>query len=503
MTPTLDDLRNRLPAALSPSVAGDGSTTVGAVTHDSRAVMADGMYACLRGEHHDGHVFAPDAVRAGASSLLVDHPLTEKQVGPPELARRVSQLVVGDTRRALGPISAAVHGDPSAALRVVGITGTSGKTTTTALIAAILRSAGDPTGVIGTLSGAFTTPEAPELQARLASMLRDGDRSVVMEVSSHSLAMHRVDGTTFDAAVFTNLGRDHLDLHGTVEEYFRAKALLFQPGRAVVGVVNVDDTHGRLLFDAAPIEMVPYSRGDADDVTVDAGSHAYTWRGHRIDVPLGGAFNVMNSLAAATTAAALGISIETIAAALASVEPVRGRFEHVTIDRDPDREELDIDVVVDYSHKPEALEEVIATAGAIVGERGRVIVVFGAGGDRDRLKRPLMGSAASRMADLAIVTSDNPRSEDPMVIIDEILSGVSDGDRDRVEIEPDRAAAIRLGISLAEPGDMVIVAGKGHETYQLIGDEVLPFDDREVARSILLELAGAPSNGAAQKDTFR
>jgi UDP-N-acetylmuramoyl-L-alanyl-D-glutamate--2,6-diaminopimelate ligase len=208
-------------------------------------------------------------------------------------------------------------------------------------------------------------------------------------------------------------------------------------------------------------------------------------------VPLGGAFNVMNSLAAATTSEALGISIETIAAGLAAVEPVRGRFEHVTIDR-----EIDIDVVVDYSHKPEALEEVIATAGAIVGERGRVIVVFGAGGDRDRSKRPLMGSAASRMADLTVVTSDNPRSEDPMVIIDEILSGVSDGDRDRVEIEPDRAAAIRLGISLAEPGDMVIVAGKGHETYQLIGNEELPFDDREVARAILLELTGT-TNGAA------
>ena len=483
--PTLDELKGRLPAALSPKVTGDGTTTVDALTHDSRAVVPAGMYACLRGEHHDGHAFAPDAVRAGASSLLVDHPLPERQVGA------VSQLIVGDTRRALGPVAAAVHGDPSAALRVVGITGTSGKTTTSALIASILRAAGDPTGVIGTLSGAFTTPEAPELQARLAAMLRDGDRSVVMEVSSHSLAMHRVDGTTFDAAVFTNLGRDHLDLHGTVEEYFRAKALLFQPGRAVVGVVNVDDTHGRLLFDAAPIEMVPYSRSDADDITVAAGSHAYTWRDHRIEVPLGGAFNVMNSLAAATTAAALGIGVEMIAAGLAAVEPVRGRFEHVTIGRD-----LDIDVVVDYSHKPEALEEVIATAGAIVGERGRVIVVFGAGGDRDRLKRPLMGSAASRMADLAIVTSDNPRSEDPMAIIDEILSGVSDGDRDRVDVEPDRAAAIRLGISLAEPGDMVIVAGKGHETYQIIGEDVLPFDDREVARAVLRELTAPPANGA-------
>ena len=384
-----------------------------------------------------------------------------------------------------------MHGDPSAALRVVGITGTSGKTTTSALVASILRAAGDPTGVIGTLSGAFTTPEAPELQARLATMLENGDRSVVMEVSSHALAMHRVDGTTFDAAVFTNLGRDHLDLHGTMAEYFRAKASLFQPGRAVVGVVNVDDTHGRLLFDAAPVEMVPYSRSDVTDVEVGASSHRYTWRDQRVDVPLGGAFNVMNSLAAATTTAALGIGMDAIVSGLAAVEAVRGRFEHVTVATGTpiEADAPEFDVIVDYSHKPDALEEVIATAGAIVGERGRVIVVFGAGGDRDRQKRPLMGATAARLADLAIVTSDNPRSEEPMVIIDEILAGIPDRDRDRVEVEPDRASAIKLGISLAEPGDVVIIAGKGHETTQTIGDEVLPFDDREVARSLLAERA--------------
>jgi UDP-N-acetylmuramoyl-L-alanyl-D-glutamate--2,6-diaminopimelate ligase len=264
-------------------------------------------------------------------------------------------------------------------------------------------------------------------------------------------------------------------------------ALLFERGGGVVGFDKVDHTHGRLLYDAAPIEMVPFSRDDASDVAVDASSHRYTWRDHHIAVPLGGAFNVMNSLAAATTAAALGIGIDAIVAGLGAVEPVRGRFEHVAVNGG---NPIDIDVVVDYSHKPEALEEVIATAGAIVGERGRVIVVFGAGGDRDRQKRPLMGAAASRLADIAVVTSDNPRSEDPMAIIDEILDGVADRDRDRVEVEPDRAAAIKLGISLAEPGDMVIIAGKGHETTQTIGDRVLPFDDREVARTILSELGG-------------
>jgi len=478
--PTLDELKGLLPAALMPSVDGDGRTAVSSVTHDSRAVVARGMYACLRGRHHDGHTFAPAAVAAGASSLLVDHPLGAQQVGGHEMASRVSQLVVGDTRLALGPVAAAVHGDPSTALRVVGITGTNGKTTTSILVASILRAAGDPTGVIGTLSGLHTTPEAPELQARLAAMLDNGDRSVVMEVSSHALALHRVDGTRFDAAVFTNLGRDHLDLHHTVEEYFRAKASLFQPGRAVVGVVNVDDTHGRLLVDAAPIEMVPFSLADASDVEVSAGWHRYRWRGESVAVALGGSFNVMNSLAAATTAAALGVGMDAIVRGLAHAGAVPGRFERVALEPSGD-----IEVIVDYAHTPDGLEEVIAAGGAVVSEHGRVIVVFGAGGDRDRDKRPLMGATAARLADLAVVTSDNPRTEDPAAIIDQIVEGINDRDRDRIEVEPDRATAIELAISLAAPGDMVIIAGKGHETTQTVGDEVLPFDDRAVARAVL------------------
>lgn len=482
--PTLDDLSAVLPASLRPNVCGDGSIAVPSITHDSRAVEPRGMFACVRGEHHDGHTFAPAAVAAGAAALLVDHPLAAADVG-----ERTGQLVVGDTRLALGPVAAAVNGDPSTALRVVGITGTNGKTTITMLMASILRAAGDPTSVIGTLAGPFTTPEAPELQARLRSMREQGDRSVVMEVSSHALALHRVDGTRFDAAVFTNLGHDHLDLHGSVEEYFRAKALLFQPGRAVVGVVNVDDQHGRLLYDAAPIEMVPFSFADASDVVVDAAAHGFRWRGQRIEVPIGGLFNVMNSLAAATTASALGVGVDAIVDGLATVDPVPGRFERVTV---AEGTPVAVEVIVDYSHKPEALEEVIAAAGAIVGGRGRVIVVFGAGGDRDPGKRPLMGAAAARLADVAVVTSDNPRTEDPAAIIDEILSGVAEADRQRVEVESDRAAAIKLAITMAEPGDIVVIAGKGHETTQTIGDQVLPFDDREVAREILTRVWAVP-----------
>jgi UDP-N-acetylmuramoyl-L-alanyl-D-glutamate--2,6-diaminopimelate ligase len=482
--PTLDDLSAILPASLRPNVHVDGSIAVPTVTHDSRSVQPSGMFACLRGEHHDGHTFATAAVAAGAASLLVDHPLAAAEVG-----ERIGQLVVGDTRVALGPVAAAVNGDPSTAMRVVGITGTNGKTTTSMLMASILRAAGDPTGVIGTLSGPFTTPEAPELQARLRSMREGGDRSVVMEVSSHALALHRVDGTRFDAAVFTNLGHDHLDLHGSVEAYFRAKSLLFQPGRAVVGVVNVDDHHGRLLCDAAPVEMVPFSFADASDVDVDARSHRFRWRGARIEVPIGGLFNVMNSLAAATTASALGVSVDAIVDGLAAVAPVPGRFEPVSV---AEGTPVAIDVIVDYSHKPEALEEVIAAAGSIVGGSGRVIVVFGAGGDRDPGKRPLMGAVAARLADVAVVTSDNPRTEDPLAIIDDILGGIPEADRQRVEVEPDRAAAIKLAITVAEPGDMVIIAGKGHETTQTIGDQVVPFDDREVARDVLTRIWAVP-----------
>ena len=479
---TLDELRALLPAAARARVDGDGSCPVPSITHDSRAVRPGGMFACLRGQLDDGHGYAADAVRAGAASLLVDHPL---ELGAVEAgAAPVGQLVVADARLALGAVAAAVYGDPSSALRVVGVTGTNGKTTTCAMLASILRAAGDPTGVIGTLSGVHTTPEAPELQAQLAAMHAAGDLSVVMEVSSHALAFHRVDGTRFDAAVFTNLGRDHLDLHGTQAEYFRAKASLFEPGRSIVGVVNVDDVHGRLLHDAAPIEIVPFSRDDAADVTVTAGALHFTWRRHgtRLDVPLGGGFNVMNALAAATTAAALGVAVDDIVVGLAALPAVPGRFERVAV---PDGTELAIDVVVDFAHTPDGLEEVIAAAGSVVGERGRVIVVFGAGGDRDREKRPAMGAVAARLADIAVITSDNPRSEEPQAIIDAVVAGIPEADRGRVEVVVDRAEAIRLAIALAERGDMVVIAGKGHETTQAIGDRVIPFDDREVARTVL------------------
>jgi len=477
---TLAALVEDVPPALHGRVEGDPSTAVTSMTHDSRLVTPGSLFACVRGEHHDGHRFAGAAVAAGATALLVDHVLEDvvEDVVDAAAARRVAQLVVDDTRLAMGPVASGVNGHPSRVLTVVGITGTNGKTTTSALLASILRAADRPAAVIGTLSGSKTTPEAPELQARLAAARSGGDRAVVMEVSSHALVQHRVDGTRFAAAVFTNLGNDHLDLHGTPEAYFRAKARLFTPELSAIGVANADDAHGRLLLDAAPIEMVPFSMADASDVVIGADRHELTWRGERLAVGMGGAFNVSNTLAAATVAAVLGIEPPTIAAGLAAAAVVPGRFERI-LPRAGDGG--GVVAIVDYAHTPEGLSEVVSAARAVTSER--VIVVFGAGGDRDHAKRPRMGKVVAALADVTVVTSDNPRSEDPAAIIDAVLSGIPD--RSSVVVEPDRAAAITAAIEMARQGDVVVVAGKGHETTQTIGDRTVPFDDRDVVRRAL------------------
>lgn len=477
----IGDVLAAVPSALHGHVVGDTGVTVAAMTHDSRHVAAGHLYACVRGASFDGHEFAAGAIGAGAAALLVDHHL----VG---LDAAVPQLIVDDTRAAMGPAAATVYGHPSRALSVVGITGTNGKTTTSYLLASILRAAGQRTTVIGTLSGPKTTPEAPELQERLAGARDAREQAVVMEVSSHALAMQRVDGTRFAAGVFTNLGNDHLDLHGTAEAYFRAKARLFTPELATVGITNVDDAHGRLLLDVAAIDMVPYSRDDATDVVVTADHHEITWRGARLVVGLGGAFNVSNTLAAATTAATLGIDLADIVSGLADVAPVPGRFERVRAERPAGAASGDTDeiaVIVDYAHTPDGLEEVIAAARAVGS--GRVLVVFGCGGDRDHAKRPRMGAVAASLADRVVVTSDNPRTESPQAIISDVMSGITD--RSRVLVEPDRATAIALAIQEARAGDVVVVAGKGHETTQTIGDTAVPFDDREVVRRLLTERA--------------
>jgi UDP-N-acetylmuramoyl-L-alanyl-D-glutamate--2,6-diaminopimelate ligase len=460
---------------------------VRSVTHDSRQVTPGSLYACLRGEHFDGHDFAVDAVRAGATVLLTDHPLGA--LDDLTDAASVPQIVVDDTRLRLGPIAAEVAGHPSRELVTVGITGTNGKTTTAALVASIFDAAGSPCGVVGTLHGERTTPEAPELQTVLRRFVEAGKAAAALEVSSHALAMHRVDGTEFDAVVFTNLGHDHLDLHGSQEEYFRAKARLFSSTFSELGVVNVDDPHGRLLADTAPCDVagrefrvVTYSVAEVSAVEVTADAHRYVWRGRRVEVPMGGDFNVANSLAALTTAVELGVDPDLAIDALSTSSAVPGRFEVVATEasrRDG------ITVVVDYAHTPDGLELLLEAARRVAGTAGSLIVVFGCGGRRDRAKRPTMGAVASRNADVVVITSDNPRDESPEGIIEEILRGVDRDSTAVVVTVTDRREAIGEAIGTARPGDVVVIAGKGHETTQEFADHTIEFDDRAVARDHL------------------
>jgi UDP-N-acetylmuramoyl-L-alanyl-D-glutamate--2,6-diaminopimelate ligase len=461
------------PDQLLDAIGVDSTTPIIDVTHDSREIRPGWAFAAVVGKHFDGHDFAGAAVGSGAAALLVERPLPYD----------VPQVVVRDVRRAVGWFAAGVHAHPATKLRTIGITGTNGKTTTTHLVAAILRAAGVETRVQGTLSGVRTTPEATELQRLLAGYVADGVQAVVMEVSSHALALHRVAGIEFDVAVFTNLGRDHLDLHESMEAYFRAKASLFARSQSRTGVTNIDDPYGRLLLDAAEIDVVGFALADAEQPEASADRVTFRWRGRPVFVPLGGHFNVMNSLAALTAADVFGVDPDIAVAGIATTPAVPGRFEVVTAPGDP------FAVVVDYAHTPDALAGVLATARSIA-PAGRVVVVFGCGGDRDADKRPLMGAAAAANADRVVVTSDNPRHEDPQAIIAAALSGIEARYRGAVRVEADRRAAIELAIRDARPGDVIVIAGKGHETTQTIGDTATPFDDRAVAREVLADMNG-------------
>ncbi|HVF32170.1 MAG TPA: UDP-N-acetylmuramoyl-L-alanyl-D-glutamate--2,6-diaminopimelate ligase [Acidimicrobiales bacterium] len=461
-------LHRLLGAIAAPDVRGDDVEVLD-VTHDSRDVRPGSLYCCLPGVRRDGHEFAADAVADGAVALLVERLVDD--VDP-----SVPQVRVADARAAMAPLAAEVHGHPSRALQVVGVTGTNGKTTTTYLVRAILEAAGRPTGVLGTMSASRTTPEAPVLQRTLAAFLADGKAAAAVEVSSMGLVQRRVDATWFSAAIFTNLSQDHLDDHGTMEAYFEAKASLFTPERTAVAVVNTDDEHGRVLLERAPVPMLPYSLQDAADLSAGVGASTFVWDGELVRLPLDGAYNVSNALAAATACRALGVSAADVASGLSRVGVVAGHGEAVDAGQD-------FRVVVDYAHTPLALESVLQAARSAAGDRGRVLVVFGCGGRRDPSKRAPMGWAASSVADVVVVTSDNPRDEDPEAIIAAITAGATGGAQ--VLVEPDRRGAIAIAFARANAGDVVVIAGKGHETGQEIGGEVHPFDDKDVATQLL------------------
>jgi len=487
--------RELLAALEERRLVGTPPAEVSGVSADSRRVEPGQCFVAVPGFRQDARRFVREAVERGAVLVVTE--------GEPLAGVPVAQVLVPSARAALARLAAAWYGHPSRRLTVVGITGTNGKTTTSYLVDALLQARGLRTGVIGTIQyrigadtrpAGQTTPEALELQAMLARMCAEGIRGVAMEVSSHALALSRVEGLTFDVAVFTNLTQDHLDFHGTLEEYRRAKRRLFEllerspkPGRTAV--VNHDDPAGAEMVRGLRVPVLTFGLGPGAAVRATEWSSsldgirlaAATPRGPvEVRSPLIGQHNVMNLLGAVGVGLALGLEPETIGRALARVDTVPGRFEQV-------RAGQPFLVVVDYAHTPDALARVLETARKLTP--GRVGVVFGCGGDRDRGKRPLMGEIAARLADRVWVTSDNPRTEPPEAIIDEIMAGVrrAGGDSGRCARLADRREAIRDALHWAQAGDTVVIAGKGHETYQIVGSAVLPFDDRDVARQILME----------------
>jgi UDP-N-acetylmuramoyl-L-alanyl-D-glutamate--2,6-diaminopimelate ligase len=469
-------------------IVGDGSAEVKDLAYDSRKVEPGTLFFCVRGEKADGHEFGARAVEEGASALVVERELTELEV---------PQVVVPDSRAAMAPMAARFWDDPTAKLRVVGVTGTNGKTTTAFLVREILQAADVYCGLLGTVKQVVggvekevvrTTPEAIELQKTFRQMLDGGDEACAMEVSSHAMTLHRADAIHFEVAIFTNLTQDHLDFHADMEDYFLAKRKLFEAGPKVA-IVNVDDPYGRRL--AEEFECITFSAEgapadySASAIEFDASGASFSVSGMQLRTGLPGHFNVANALGAFAAAEAMGVGTELAVAGLARAARVPGRFE-------PIDEGQGFSVLVDYAHTPDSLENVLRAARRLT--RGRLISVFGAGGDRDRDKRPKMGRAGAELSDLTVITSDNPRSEDPEAIVAEVAGGAEGAaGAGELEVVVDRREAIALALGRAQPGDTVVIAGKGHEQGQEFeGGRKIPFDDREVAREELGKL-GSPA----------
>ena len=486
----LETLRPLIAGAPPPAFAGD--STIAAIAYDSRRVTPGSIFVALKGLKADGAAFAEQALSRGATAIVSEAPMPQ--------AITVPWLVVSDARLSLALLADRFFNHPSRRMPVIGVTGTNGKTTTSYLLCAILDAAGMRAGMLGTVAyriggedreASRTTPEAPDVQQLLNEMIEHGARSAVMEVSSHALSLKRVDGMRFAAGVFSNLTRDHLDFHEDMEAYFAAKRRLFEmlpPG--VPGVINVDDPRGASLVEISsrPVTYAVAGRADVVPGPVDMSlgglrTEITTPRGPvRIQSKLVGRPNLYNILAATATASALDIPVVAIERGIGSLSGVPGRFEVVSRDAD------DVTVVVDYAHTDDALRNLLETARPLAS--ARLITVFGCGGDRDRSKRPLMGMVAARLSDVVVITSDNPRSEEPRRIIEEIERGIPAGTQSstrapQVMAIVDRAEAIERAVQLAAPGDVVLIAGKGHEKYQQVGDRVLPFDDGEVARDAL------------------
>ena len=511
---TVGELLRRLgdssDVATTRSGAGGLDRKVGGIAYDSRSVTPGAIFVALRGQKTDGAEFAQQSIERGAIAIV-------SQSAPP-VDETTPWIVVPDARRALALLASAYYGDPSAQLKVVGITGTNGKTTSAYLISAIFDEAGVPCGRLGTViyrigtverAAARTTPEAPDVQLLLREMVDRGCGACAMEVSSHALALKRVDGMRFAAAVFTNLTRDHLDFHGDMESYFLAKRSLFErlePDAA--GVINLDDARGPDMM-AVTTRPMTYAVDRPADVMPGPLSHSLAGVSFEAQTPRGrltlrsrlvGHFNVYNILAAVTTAVALDLPSTAIQAGVAALESVPGRFQVVSGRKD------EVTVVVDYAHTDDALKNLLETARPLA--RGRLITVFGCGGDRDRTKRPLMGAVAARLSDIVVVTSDNPRSEDPERIIEEIKRGIvpavdralprstASAQANRAPVcltIIDRRAAIERAVREAASGDLVVIAGKGHEKYQEIGGRTQRFDDVEVAREALARRRTSPT----------
>lgn len=487
MPKTLADL---VAGAGDSSLSGDPDVSIASIAVDSRRVEPGALFVCLRGARDDGHEHVADAVARGAVAVLA-----ERAVAVPA---GVTLARVRDPLAALSPIAAALYDHPSRALTTVGVTGTNGKTTTTHFVESILAAAGRPFGLIGTLGARLrdgfdtplehTTPFAHEIQRLLAEFRDRGAEGAVLEVSSHALALHRVDDVVFDVATFTNLTQDHLDFHASLDAYGAAKRRLFELAAAVggVAVLNADDPAHAAI--GAPVSRrITYGIGnplamlDATEIALDTRGSRFTVRAvrpARFEIRLPGPFNVANALAAVATAVALDVDVEAIAQGLYDLDAVPGRMTRV--------EAGPVGVFVDYAHTPDGLANVLRAARALAA--GRLICVFGCGGDRDPLKRPIMGRIAREAADLAIVTSDNPRYEDPAKIIDDVVAGMRDANGGAFEVVPDRERAIERAIAAAKPGDVVVIAGKGHEAFQLVRGERRPFSDVDVARGAIAKV---------------